>query len=214
VKKIQSLFIRNYDGDRLVRDEVVPGAEWVLAGEGVPTEMFDGTCCMVRDGMLFKRYDRKPNKAARRKRAQKNDWGDLWRQEDFKAAPEGWEPAEPVPNTHTGHWPGWVPVTDSPADRWHVEAWKNTAGEEVPDRTYELVGPRVQGNPHSERAHRLQYHGAPAPVLYGVGEPRTFDDIRRYLSEVEIEGIVWHHPDGRMAKIKRKDFGLPWPVTP
>ena len=35
MQKIISLFQRNYDGDRQVRDEVVPGAEWVLAGEGV-----------------------------------------------------------------------------------------------------------------------------------------------------------------------------------
>ena len=26
-----------------------------------------------------------------------------------------------------------------------------------------------------------------------------------------VEGIVWHHPDGRMVKIKRKDFGFKWP---
>jgi hypothetical protein len=23
-----------------------------------------------------------------------------------------------------------------------------------------------------------------------------------------IEGIVWHHPDGRMAKLKLRDFGV------
>lgn len=37
MKKIVSLFQRNYDGDRLVRNEVVPGAEWVIAGDGSPT---------------------------------------------------------------------------------------------------------------------------------------------------------------------------------
>jgi hypothetical protein len=57
VQKIVSLFQRNYDGDRLVRDEVTPGAEWVVAGEGVATRKFDGTCCCVRDGRLYKRYD-------------------------------------------------------------------------------------------------------------------------------------------------------------
>lgn len=40
MKKIISLFVRNYDGDRLVRDEIVPGAEWVVAGEGVATVKF------------------------------------------------------------------------------------------------------------------------------------------------------------------------------
>ena len=42
MRKIITLFQRNYDGDRLVRDEVVPGAEWVLAGEGAPTRKWDG----------------------------------------------------------------------------------------------------------------------------------------------------------------------------
>ena len=57
MKKTVSLFQRNYDGDRLVRDEIVPGAEWVAAGEGVATRKFDGTCCMVRDGKLFIKAD-------------------------------------------------------------------------------------------------------------------------------------------------------------
>jgi N-acetylneuraminate synthase len=47
----------NFDGDRLIRNEVVSGAEWVLAGEGFAARKFDGTCCMARDGRLFKRYD-------------------------------------------------------------------------------------------------------------------------------------------------------------
>ena len=34
MKKIISLFKRNYETDKLVRNEVVPGAEWVLQGEG------------------------------------------------------------------------------------------------------------------------------------------------------------------------------------
>ena len=60
MKKIISLFQRNYDGDRLVRNEVVPGAEWVFAGEGVATRKLNGTCCLVRDGKLCKRHEVKP----------------------------------------------------------------------------------------------------------------------------------------------------------
>ena len=48
MKKIISLFQRNYNTDRLVRNEVVPGAEWVLAGEGTPTRKYDGVCTMIR----------------------------------------------------------------------------------------------------------------------------------------------------------------------
>jgi len=38
--------------------------------------------------------------------------------------------------------------------------------------------------------------------------PRTFDALREYLRGRDIEGVVWHHPDGRLVKIKGKDFGL------
>ena len=59
MKKIPSLFKRDYEGARFVYDEVVPGCEWVLDGEGVATVKYDGTSCMVRDGVLYKRYDYK-----------------------------------------------------------------------------------------------------------------------------------------------------------
>jgi len=32
--------------------------------------------------------------------------------------------------------------------------------------------------------------------------------IRTFLEHAGWEGIVFHHPDGRMAKIKGRDFGL------
>jgi hypothetical protein len=48
MQKIPTLFIRDFEHDhgRYVTDQVSPGCEWVLAGEGVPTRKFDGTCCM------------------------------------------------------------------------------------------------------------------------------------------------------------------------
>lgn len=178
MRKIASLFQRNYDGDRLVRDEVVPGSEWVLAGEGTATRKFDGTCCMVRDGKLFKRYDAKVG----------------------KTPPPGFEAAQD-PDPQTGHWPGWVLVGEGPEDRWHREAWGS--GEGWTDGTYELCGPKVQNNPERIERHMLIPHGK-HPM---DGAPRDFTGIRGYLEDrPEVEGIVWHHPDGRMVKIKRKDF--------
>jgi hypothetical protein len=63
MRKIPSVFQRNHDGDCRLRDEVLPGSEWVLAGEGIATRKFDGTCVLVRGGVLFKRYDAKRGKA-------------------------------------------------------------------------------------------------------------------------------------------------------
>ena len=178
MKKIISLFQRNYDGDRLVRNEVVPGAEWVLAGEGIATRKWDGTCCLIRDGKLYKRYEVKPG----------------------GKAPANFEPANEV-DENTGKQQGWVPVGDGPEDRWHREAFD---GAHWSDGTYELCGPKVQGNPDGLIGHLLIAHGQ-HPI---DGDPRDFDGIREYLAAHDIEGIVWHHPDGRMAKIKGKDFGI------
>jgi len=194
MKKIPSLFERAYEGDHLVFDEVVPGSEWVLADEGVPTEKFDGTACMVEGGVLYKRRDRKRVRGG----------------PEYRAAPEDWFPAQ-APDPVSGHWPGWLPVGDGPEDKYHREAFSLGGFQ---DATYELVGPKVQGNPYSIDSHRLWLHGA---VLHGWAtrnSPRNFDSLREWMLDYPlVEGIVWHHPDGRMVKIKRRDFGLPWPPT-
>lgn len=181
MKKIISLFQRNYDGDHLVRDEVTPGAEWVVAGEGKATEKQDGTCCMVKEGLLFKRYDAK----------------------NGKPPPHNFTPAQ-EPDEKTGHWPGWIPIGDGPEDKWHREALERSSTY-LSDGTYELIGPKVQGDPYKLPFHILIRHGDQF-----IQAPRTFNEIREFLKETEIEGIVWHHEDGRMVKIKAKDFGMPW----
>src|SRR3989304_1281770 len=99
MKKIPSLFKRRYDGNRLVYDEVVKGCEWVIRGEGVATRKYDGTCCMVRDEKLYKRYELKKGRCAPK---------------DFEAAQDS--------DMVTGDTPGWIPVGDGPEDRWHREA--------------------------------------------------------------------------------------------
>ena len=179
MQKIISLFKRNYDGDRLVRDELVEGAEWVANGEGIATRKFDGTCCRLKEGVLYKRYDAK----------------------NGKTPPAGFEPAQ-EPDPITGHWPGWIAVsTLNPADRWHIEAYTNL--QTIIDGTYELCGPKVQGNPENFQSHVLVVHGKEI-----LNAPRTFDAIREFFRAQNIEGIVWHHPDGRMIKVKARDFGL------
>lgn len=183
MRKILSLFQRNYY-TYLARDEVVPGAEWVINGEGVATRKLDGTCCMIRDGELFKRYDTKRG----------------------KTPPAYFEPAQDY-DTITGQMPGWVPVGNGPDDQWHCEAFNelNEDTNENPENgTYELLGPKIQGNPEGVPEHRLFRHGM--TILLDC--PTTFDGLRKYLAEINIEGIVWHHPDGRMVKIKGKDFGI------
>lgn len=217
MRKIISLFKRDHKGTRLVYDEIVSGAEWVVAGEGQATIKYDGTCCMVRDGKLYKRHDRRLSKTVHKRKKRDPDF--MPEEKHFKPAPNNWEAAEAEPNKHTGHWPGWVPVGDGPEDKWHRDAaYKVTnVGEDwldLNDGSYELVGPKVQGNPYGLKGHHLWRHGG---ITYReeippTNIPTTFDELKTWLANHDIEGIVWHHPDGRMVKIKRKDFGLSWPV--
>lgn len=184
MKKIISLFQRNYDGDRLVRDEVVPGAEWVIAGEGVATRKWDGTCCMIRNCIFYKRCEWD---------AQKGPATASFLHWDFD------------PSQRSGH--GWVPVGDDPGDWMHRNGFARSVddnGDEFHDGTYELIGPRIGKNPEGVGSPVLVPHGR--DVIHGA--PRTFLEIREYLRTANVEGIVWHHPDGRMVKIKAKDFGI------
>ena len=188
MKKIISLFQRNHDGDRLVRNEIVPGAEWVLEGLGQSTRKWDGTCCMVRDGKLYKRFDAKRGKTP---------------PPNFEASQE--------PDTVTGHHPGWVPVGDGPEDQWFRAAFEwpyyskdNKYPAPIPDGTYEMCGPKVNGNQERCLSHTLIAHDSQeCPDC-----PRDFDGLKAFFEVNDIEGIVWHHPDGRMVKIKGKDLGI------
>jgi len=187
MQKVITLFKRDYKGTRLVLNELVEGSEWVTTGEGRATEKIDGTSCLIRDGKLYKRFDAKQG----------------------KIPPSNFESAQNKPDPVTGHWPGWVPVGDGPEDKWYRQAWenrglaKNSLGESA---TYELIGPKVQGNKYELTEHRFRLHGDVT-----LDAPRDFDGLRRYFEEnPQYEGIVWHHQDGRLVKLKRRDFGLKW----
>lgn len=183
MKKIPTVFERDWNGDRSrVVNQVNPGCEWVLAGEGKPTLKMDGTCCMVRDGKLFKRREIRAK----------------------DSLPSDFELAEY--DATTEKIVGWVPVGDGPEDRYHREALAE-AGRTFPDGTYELLGPKIQGNPERAVAHTLIPHGV--KIIFDV--PRDFEGLQYWLASRDMEGVVFHHPDGRMAKIKLRDFGLKRP---
>lgn len=196
MQKVISLFMRDYESKkRLIYNEVVPGAEWVVNGEGVATVKWDGTPCLISfpslgEIRLSKRYDAKHG----------------------KQPPANFTPSQD-PDPITGHWPGWVPCNrDDPQDKWFFEAFDTfytySNDEFMRYATYELLGPKVQGNPYELSSHVMWRHGS--EIIENA--PRTFDELREFFASLpKLEGIVWHHADGRMVKIKRKDFGLPWP---
>lgn len=179
MKKIPTIFERDWNGDRSrVVDQVTPGCEWVLAGEGSATRKMDGTCCMVRQGKLYKRRELRAGETP---------------PPDFELADYDAATEKTV---------GWIPVGEGPEDRWHRAAYLEEIN--LADGTYELIGPKVQGNPENWPGHQLVRHGS----IFEDDVPRTFQGLQQWLATQDIEGIVFRHPDRRMAKIKLRDFGL------
>jgi hypothetical protein len=189
MKKIPTLFERIYENHKVVgiTQNVTPGMEWVLKGEGVATLKVDGSCCAIINGKFYKRYDCKQG----------------------KKPPAGAIPCcEPDPVT--GHWPHWVAVDFGKAEnRWFVEAFENTGRNELTEGTYEAVGPHFQGNPYRLESDILLRHGAVQLDEF----PRTFEGMRDYLKSNAIEGVVFWKDGEPQCKIKRSDFGFEWPVT-
>lgn len=192
MKKIPTLFEREFKDHNVIKilPKVHPGMEWVLKREGVATVKYDGSCCAIIDGEYYKRYDCKKG----------------------KIPPEGFIPCC-EPDTITGHWPGWVKVDEkNPADKWFVTAYEMTVmlenyGMKLSDGTYEAVGRCFQNNPYNFTSNKLIKHGKEI-----VEVERTFDGIKKYLSEHEIEGLVFWNDGIPQCKIKRSDFGFEWPV--
>jgi len=187
MKKMPCLFQRDFTDPRnpILLPIVTPGCEWALSGDGIATRKWDGTAVAIIGGKLHARYDAKRG----------------------KPLPPGAIPCG-EPDPVTGHNPAWV-LADRPEDRWIREALTNT-GTTI-DGTYEAVGPKINGNHECVSTHRLVMHGG---AIYTLSkDDLTFDGMRVWLKFHSIEGLVFHHSDGRMCKIRRDDYEIAWPVV-
>lgn len=127
--------------------------------------------------------------------------GVLYKRYDAKNGkqPPKWAIPCQDPDPITGHRPHWVKIGEN--DKYHIEA--SIDGLDI-DWTYELCWPRVNGNPEKLQSHVLVPHGGEVIDL----PVRTYDSIKEYLTTHDIEGIVFHHPDGRMCKIRKSDYWI------
>ena len=181
MEKIPTCFERDWEGDRSrVLDQVHPGCEWVMEGEGVATRKLDGTCVRLdEDGKWWARREVK----------------------DGKESPHGFVP---VAHDHiTLAAIGWEPIEGTSFSKWHTEALEHSELDGA--GTYELLGPKVNKNPEGYENHILVKHEHAERYIV----PRTYEGMRDLLAELDVEGFVFHHENGRwMAKIKRRDFGF------
>ena len=185
MKKIPTIFLRDFSNDGKITREWHPDCLFWRDGPnyGIATYKWDGTAVMFRGGQYFKRYD------ARR----------------GKTPPVGFEPCgEPDPKT--GHHPGWLPVNPSaPENKWHMEAFATFNAQD--DGTYELTGPKLQGNPHKESWHQFHPHGE----MIIRDFPRDYDAMAEWFKvNGPLEGVVFWLNGEPVAKIKASDFGVKW----
>ncbi len=205
MRKIPTLFRRDPEDMARVLREVHPDCQWVLDGVGKATRKYDGTCVGCFPVVLGElRISGSIGSS------EVNESGDLsaaWvaRREvkAGKTSPPGFIHEETDPAT--GKTVGWEPIEQSPFIKAFREA---TEGADLIGDwyfgTYELCGPKVQGNPERYEKHTLIRH-RDADVI--TDAPRDFDGLMDWLMKQgsAIEGIVWTDGLGRMAKLKVRD---------
>jgi hypothetical protein len=181
--KIPTLYVRDPENHWCVTDQITEGCEWALKTPARPTRMWDGACTML------------------------DSEGRWWARREVKAgktAPSNW--LHVSTDTPTGKAVGWEPAGQSSHARFHAEAVLNSSTYRP--GTYELLGPNINNNPEGFNAHVLVPHGwAPLPDRLVIDTaPKTFEGLRDWIAAHPYKGLVWHHPDGRRAKLKKKDF--------
>lgn len=188
MKKMPTLFKKNPDNLALVTHEIDPQNQWAFDGEGICSIKYDGTACAILGGMVYKRYDAKKG----------------------KTPPTGAIPCQ-GPDTITGHWPHWVLCDiNNSSDKYFFEGYNNSLNAgyiKVWDSTYELCGPKIGRNKERLTNHLLLPHGLIQIKLPSI----TYEAIKKYFEDdLDIEGLIFCHNDGRMCKIRRVDFGMKW----
>ena len=189
MKKIPTLFERQFENHKIVKclPRVTKGFEWVIYGEGIATIKWDGSACAIIDGELYKRFDAKKGKAIP------------------KGAIKCQDEADPI----TGHFPCWLKCDiNNPADKWFFAALSNTIPNDkktLPDATYEAIGKHFNGNPYGYETDVLIKHG-----IHSIYVDRSYNAIKDYLRDTEVEGIVFWKDNMPQCKIKRTDFGFKW----
>lgn len=189
MKKIKTIFKRNWEGNREVINEYIDDSLPEILKDAISTEKLDGINVRVtiRNGEAVRLEKRRnPNQIQKVK-----DIEEPWYVDANEYAPE---------------------------DKWLFDALKNTDVSTLPDGEWngEVVGKNIQGNPLNLENNRIVFFSlGQAPVFENV--PVDYEGLREWLPRQKskygnncgIEGIVWHCKNGEMFKIKVKDFKKP-----
>ena len=197
----------NEDGDRevlhTIRKEIRDLVNKILTDGGriIPTFKRDGTAVFCdANGEWFTRRAVRPG----------------------KEAPEGFIPLETDPNTGTTF--GWEPKDSSPMKKFldrAINRFVDDNGIEPPrDTTFELIGPKINGNPERVDAEELRIHGQEKatdfPTIQEIlASNDPFEMLKPIFADFRaryVEGIVFWiaDDDGNLIeprfKVRCKDF--------
>lgn len=183
MKKIPTIFDRDWEGNKGVINKPIQECDWVFKGEGIATEKVDGTNIKIRikNGLIDYVWKRR----------------NLTKEEKAKGIEPYYIDAESA----------------DPQNKHIFKAINSSDVSDINDGEYEgeAYGGKIQGNPLDVEPN--VYFFKIKPEIYHA-IPRDYEKLRACLSHLAshfnpaklAEGIVFHHSDGRMAKIKRKDF--------
>ena len=186
VKKMPALFVINRETHEAT-NEINEPAAWIFEEPARATLKRDGTSITVTgDGQVFARRSVKRGKTA---------------PPDFILAET---------DSFTGHSFGLEPIEQSGFNKMFKEAVGEgslTAG------TYELCGPKVNGNPEGLASHKLLAHGSDEadeiPDMSKLSRAEAYETLKTIFAgykERGIEGVVWWGAKGKRTKLRVKDF--------
>lgn len=205
MKKIPSIFQRLERSSLVNVDNVMPECTWVFEenAQMLITVKHDGTPVRYKNGVFQQRRTLKS----------KLDPGTegIPQPKDFELCQVG-----PTfdDESKQWEWPGWVPL-ETQFKALVDEAVVSRGGmkSEEDNYTFELCGPKINGNPEGWDTHHLFIHGDQVVQCVEQGT-LTVPLLLSLIKSLPYEGVVIYEGCGemRMAKLKRRDLGLSWPI--
>lgn len=211
MKKIPTLFVRDYSEGGFVIPEINPVAEWVMESAYPAHRKYDGVCTgffptvkgelRIHGGIGSDEVNDPEDIAgawmARREVKQGHHFPDDFEIEQFD------------PQTKKTF--GWIPIEYSSFYKYFQEALEGLETKYF--GTYELCGPKVNGNPENFKKHKLVNHEQTELIsnvhvldFHEMSVEDAYEALKETLGYMPIEGVVWRSIKHGMVKLKKRDF--------
>lgn len=186
-------------GQRNVSDRINEKAEFILErDDAIATMKVDGVGMKLNEnGEWFSRRSVKPGK--------RTPNGFILEEED----------------NNTGIKFGWEPIEQSDFKKFFLKALNNPENIDFIPGTYELIGPKINGNKENVSVNKLILHGSTTvqdigydfPTMAEIREHIELGDLKNFLEpffttfrDNSIEGIVWWVDNNPAVKLRAVDF--------